>query len=671
MANKKSVNLNKKEKMYVTIATSFAAFAIAACVIASIIQHDKYSDVANNEPINSKFEFLVEEESEQLISNDEQQSQFDVYNKYVDKLDKGNYTIDDPYVVVDPFKMSPQTALISFKTKKKVSVDVTIKGKHNDDFTVSFEASKTHILPIYGLYGDYDNQVVIKTSDGKSKTISIKIDTKGNTPDVDVIENKIANCDGQFYFGTSSLGLAATAYDNYGELRWYLSIGYTKGITMLSNGHMLLSNVAPGQDVTSTSGVIEIDMLGYIYNEYELQGGYHHDGMEMEDGNLLLLTSKPNSINVADHIVLLDSKTGKNIKEWNLRESAKRIDPDFIGDTEVTWGWINSIDYDKKTKTLVLSVRNNNSVVGMDYETGDIKWILGEEKYWSPKFRNLFIKGTGMDFIYPAGCHSVNVLDDGKISIFNNGYNAYKEDAVLTSSLRNNESYAMIYDIDFNNKTAKVEWKFGGKEYFSYALSSFTYTPDNHKLFNSGWHFTDDAYTDPKNTIFSNIYYDAYYIEFDEKNDILVKLHLNESKFEAIKAPIYNLEYSSIKAKKVKVQKNYEVKLGKFNTAKDIDEFDVISEKEALEYKNNTAAFIPIDYFNSRLSISADLTFIDELQVVFISPSGKSYRHYLKKNKDDKGSVSLLVNNLPKGRYYVYINMDGIRYNTKQYIVIE
>lgn len=671
MVKNKKVNLNKKEKTYVTIAIAFAVIAISTCVIISMIQHSKYSNVADNEPINSNFEFLVEEESERLVSVNEQKNQFNIYNDYIKKLDNGDYTIEKPFVVIDPFKVSPQTALVSFKTNKKVSVDVTIKGKHNDDFTVTFEASKTHILPIYGLYGDYDNKVVIKTSDGKTNTITISIHTKGNTPGVEVIENKVANCNGQFYFGTSSLGLATSAYDNYGELRWYLSTGYTKGITMLSNGHMLLSNVAPGQDVTSTSGVIEIDMLGYIYNEYELQGGYHHDGFEMEDGKLLLLTSKPGSINIADHIVLLDPKTGKNVKEWNLREIASKIDPNFIGEYEVTWGWINGVDFDKKNNTIVLSVRNNNSIVGIDFETGNIKWILGEEKYWSPKFKDLFIKGNGIDFIYPAGCHSVHVLADGKISIFNNGYNAYKEDAVLCSSLRNNASYAIVYDIDFNNKTAKVDWKFGGKEYFSYALSSFTYTPDNHKLFNSGWHFTDEAYSDPRNNIFSNIYYDAYYLEFDENNNVIVNLHLNESKFEAIKAPIYNLEYSSVKAKKNKVIKNYEVKLGKFNTANDNDEFDVLSEKDTIEYRTNTSAFIPIDYFNSRISVSYDPTFVDTLQVLFISPSGKGYRYYLKKNKDEKGKDSLLVTNLPKGRYYVYINMDGIRYNTKQYIVIE
>ena len=40
-----------------------------------------------------------------------------------------------------------------------------------------------------------------------------------------------------------------------------------------------------------TAGVCEMDLVGKIYTEYRIPGGYHHDQFEMEDGNCLLYTS--------------------------------------------------------------------------------------------------------------------------------------------------------------------------------------------------------------------------------------------------------------------------------------------------------------------------------------------------------------------------------------------
>ena len=136
MTKNKKINLNSKQKKYVTIATVVAIVAIIVCVVLTVVQYNKYKDVAGNEPINEKFEFLVDEESQEITNNDLQKVQYDTYNKLMSEFDKGDYTLDNPYVVVDPFEMSPQTALIMFNTKKKVSVKATIKGKNNDDFSV-------------------------------------------------------------------------------------------------------------------------------------------------------------------------------------------------------------------------------------------------------------------------------------------------------------------------------------------------------------------------------------------------------------------------------------------------------------------------------------------------------------------------------------------------------
>ena len=74
--------------------------------------------------------------------------------------------IDNADVIVNPYKISPLTALIIFKTEEEVSPKVTIEG--DDELTTydySFKEEKEHYLPIYGLYPDRDNTVVVEYGD--------------------------------------------------------------------------------------------------------------------------------------------------------------------------------------------------------------------------------------------------------------------------------------------------------------------------------------------------------------------------------------------------------------------------------------------------------------------------------------------------------------------------
>lgn len=669
---KEKNRVNKKQKLYIIIASSLAIIVIVTSGILWLVQSGKIN--ANKdykEPLNKNFSFLVENESTELKNDNIFTGQYEIYQKLLKEFKNKKSTLSDPYVVTNPFLISPQTALIMFNTTKKEKVTVTIKGKHNDDLTVNFESSKEHILPIYGLYGKYTNKVILTTESGEKKEIDIKIDDFAPTENAEVLENKIENSNGEFYFGTSSLGTGNIALDNYGEIRWWLNIGYTKGMTMLQNGHILLSNADNGPDLTSTSGVVELDMLGYVHKNYEIEGGYHHDGYELENGNLIILTSKRGGGSLADYVVEVDRNTGKVVKDWSLKDIALKVDPDLLEPGEITWGWINSVFYDKNTDSLILSLRNQNSVVAIDYQTGNIKWILGEEKYWSSKFKDYLIKGIGDDFIYPQGQHSVNILSDGRLSIFNNGYNAYKEETVSCISLKNNASYAMVYSLDLNNKTAKVEWKFGGKEYFSYALSSFTYSTNGHRVFNSGWHFTDEVnYEDPACTQFSNDKYDAYIIDFDENNNIVNKLKSPESKFEVVKANIYNLESVSVKPKAIDVVSNYKTELGKYLIPYEPDKYEELSESEALEFKNSVNQEIVFEIHNNKFSFVGYYPKDTSVNVTFISPRGKAYKYVLKESGQDiKDFINL--SKLKSGRYYVFAEIDGEKYNIGNYIDIQ
>lgn len=663
---------NKKNVVLVTIIA--IALIVTLALVIFILVRKPSKVLENGEPINENFTFLIESgDAVEVKTSDLIRQQKEMSEEILNTYKKGKYSITNPLVINDPYGASPLTALVMFKTNKEEKVVLTVKGKHNDDLKVTFEASKDHYIPVYGLYPEYKNTVIVETESGKSNALTIETTSMGLTGEVTVLNNELGNSNGNFYFGTAAIGTANVAYDNYGEPRWFLLPDYGKGMTMLSNGHLLLSDISVGPEINASGGMIEVDMFGFVHHEYDLTGGYHHEAFEMENGDIIVLTSDIESRMIEDFVTVIDRKTGTDKKVFNLYKTVSAIDPNLISDTDLAWAWLNGVYYDKNTNELLLSFRNRNSIVSLDYDTGNIKWILGDIRYWSSAFEKYILKGVGSEFTYPLGQHSPSIDANHNLSIFNNGYNAYKEETHTCGYFRNSASYAMTYKIDEANMTAEVTYKFGGQEYFSYALSSYNQTYDGNTLFNSGWHFSDEVnYDDPNCTQFNNDKYVAHIIEFDKNKEKLLELKVNESKFEVIKANIYNLSLSSVKPEKHDDIPNYEFNDSAYfttnNTSKDYEE---LSEEEALKYKDSTET-IPLSFelVNRQFAFVGLMPDEFDIKVAFISTRGKAYRFNLKEaNKDMKVSVNLST--LPKGRYYVYAEIGDDIYDTREYIEIK
>ena len=222
------------------------------------------------------------------------------------------YTVDNPNVILNPYGNSPLTALIIFKTNSKVSPKVTIKGKDElSTFTNKFGSSKEHYLPIYGMYADYNNEVIIEYKENGKKikeVVKIKTDKlPDNMPlpsEVIADKKKLTN---ELYFYTPSSTGYTVAYDVNGDVRWYLTNYALWKIDRLENGRLLVSTERLVNSPYYMTGLYEMDLLGKIYVEYSLEGGYHHDYYEMENGNLLVASDDfyNEDGTVEDYIVLL------------------------------------------------------------------------------------------------------------------------------------------------------------------------------------------------------------------------------------------------------------------------------------------------------------------------------------------------------------------------------
>ena len=141
------------------------------------------------------------------------------------------YSLDNPNVIVNPYGNSPLTALVMFETDNYSEVEITIKGKENiNDVYYKFDKNKYHMVPIYGLYADYNNTVIIK-SEGVEKIININTD---KLPiDFEFIDT--AHTD-NFVFLNSNYPYAI---DSNGEVRWYLNRQYYGNISLLSHIYSL------------------------------------------------------------------------------------------------------------------------------------------------------------------------------------------------------------------------------------------------------------------------------------------------------------------------------------------------------------------------------------------------------------------------------------------------
>jgi len=340
-------------------------------------------------------------------------------------LSNTNYSIDNPNVILDPYGVSPLTALVVFQTSDLSTATVTVKGKDGDDDIVNtFLPSKLHILPIYGLYPNYENTVTISSSDEENtftiKTAELPKDIK-NATDVNKDNNG-----SEFYFTTSLKG-NPIGYDKKGNVRWYLTKKYKWEFNRLSNGHILLGNDNLISTPYYSMGLVEMDMLGKIYFEYNLPGGYHHDVYELSNGNLLVASNNFEGGTVEDYIVELDRNTGKIVKTIDLYKLLPVSDDN-------DWFKLNSLVYDAKTNSITVSGDAKNMLVNVDYASGEINWIIANDI--NKKYKK-YLLNSDNDIMYPTNPSSLVLTDEGNIAFVNTS---------------DNNNYISVYSVDNTKK---------------------------------------------------------------------------------------------------------------------------------------------------------------------------------------------------------------------------
>ncbi|MBQ8681734.1 MAG: aryl-sulfate sulfotransferase [Bacilli bacterium] len=422
------------------------------------------------------------------------------------KFKTKGYTIDEPNIILNPYGNSPLTALILFETNSRVSPTVTIKGKdEHSTFTHTFGKDKKHYLSIYGLYADYENEVIIEYKEGKKeikKTITIKTD---KLPDnmilpTSVKADKTALSNELYFYTPSSIGYTC-AYDVNGDVRWYLTNYALWKIDRLENGHLLVSTERLVNSPYYMTGLYEMDLLGKIYMEYSLEGGYHHDYYEMGNGNLLIASDDFNNDDgtVEDYIIELDRVSGNVVKTFDLKDILNMRDGQSENWTTYDWFHNNSVWYDKDTNSITLSGRHQDAVINIDYDTGDLNWIIGDPTNWSEEYQKYFFEPIGDgEFEWQWSQHAAMITPEGYVFILDNGNNKSKIEEEYVAA-ENSYTRGVMYKIDTKEMTIEQVWEYGkdrGSEFYSPYISDVDYITENHYIVHSG----GIVYVDGKNS---------------------------------------------------------------------------------------------------------------------------------------------------------------------------
>ncbi len=395
-------------------------------------------------------------------------------------------------IILNPYGNSPLSAIIYFTTDKDIAPTVVIEGK-DDNSSVEFEfsAAKEHFLPIYGLYPNKDNKVLVKY-DGESHEYLIKTEALPSDfvlpTDVTANKEKLGR---EWYFYSPAAKGYTCAYDVNGDVRWYLTQTAPWEINRLKNGHLLVGTDRIVGKPYYDNGLYEMDLLGKIYTEFSLPGGYHHDYFELENGNLLVASDdlSNNSSTVEDIVVELDRTSGEIVKTWDIKKAL----PSTVNTGNEDWSsedWFhnNSIWYDEDSNSIILSGRHADGVISISYDDGSLNWIFGDKTNWPTEYEKYFFTPEGDDFEWQWSQHAAMITPEGYLFLFDNGNNKSKIESEYVAA-KDGYSRGVMYELDTAKMTASQVWEYGkerGFEFYSPYISDVDYLADGHYIVHSG-----------------------------------------------------------------------------------------------------------------------------------------------------------------------------------------
>lgn len=384
-------------------------------------------------------------------------------DRMVDTLcQSGRYTPEHMLIIHDPYGYAPLTALLVFRTEKKCRVRVSLSGE--EETAYEQEDAIMHRIPVFFLRAGKINEVRVEIFDRDEtigeETIRLLTDPLPNyLEDMIEVRKKTKKSAVPFIFVYGGDTRFPYAFDETGEIRYYFSEApKAYGLFPLSKGRFLflVHNIsAPAYANPHAVLACEMDLLGRTYREYRIEDGIHHDGCEMTPGGNLMTVSSSMEEYVEDAIIEIDRETGKIVRKLCLADILK--DHPYLDRTD--WAHINTVSYLAEEHTVVLCARNIHSVIKIDWDTFELRWILCDTEFWEGTVYEKYLLSPEGDISWFYQAHAAYQMEEmtednrKKLILFDNHWHARRP---VENFDGDKFSYVRIYAIDEEKKTVEL-----------------------------------------------------------------------------------------------------------------------------------------------------------------------------------------------------------------------
>ena len=345
-------------------------------------------------------------------------------------------------------------------------------------------------IPVFGLYAGRTNRVTINFGFNIGFRKNTKLDIALTTPNYDggtysnptVIQPRLPGTPLSYDFILLKNYADPTTpiiIDSDAEIRWISTAGVGAQNCILYDNAFY---------VTSGSSLLRTEFDGVTTPVADYSGigitGFHHNIDPGRDGMILDV----DTVDEAESVNLEVDAAGNLLRTWNLADIIRAAmiaggdDPSqFVYPWPNDWFHNNACAYRSSDNSLVVSSREN-FVIALDYDSGTIKWILGDPtKHWYqyPSLR-AFSLTLAPGTLPPIGQHAVSMPGD-QLLLFDDGAGSnFQQPPGETRTY----SAPRKYHIDFDAFEATETWHYypDASVYSPFCSSVYEDAPDNYLI---------------------------------------------------------------------------------------------------------------------------------------------------------------------------------------------
>jgi len=347
----------------------------------------------------------------------------------------------NPFIRHLKFKVNPVANLksVQFTVQPKPgSVTRPISATYSRNYLSQrgyLDSTGNLVVPVFGLYEGFTNAVTLNYTfqDNSAKQSLFSVSAQAFGSPCGYKRGEVVQARVRFTSLSYDFMLLKNACDNFspaimdsdGAIRWVGTAGVSSSVGAFFDNAIYLGT---GPQLLR----IELDGTVNLVADYSSIGvkDLHHN---IDAGKFGLLLEVDTNTDV-ESVVLEVGKKGGILKRWNMYKiiaDAMRAggdDPSTFVFRGKDWFHNNAVTYRASDDSLIVSSREN-FVIALDYQSGAIKWILGDSTkawYGFPSLRRyaLTVPAGG---VAPIGQHAVSITYNDKLLLFDNGFPSFLE----------------------------------------------------------------------------------------------------------------------------------------------------------------------------------------------------------------------------------------------------